>query len=226
MWAGSERQCQRKKTQKSVKKHKAPNSFENTYIPQEICCTDKTEAMHYSQETALNTAKSAKMNSIPRDCDLRGSLQQQAFSSTGSRSWPQARESNPTVQSCRTGVGFSFWPSQVINSHLKAGDLFIPRLAAQVTSRIARSMKKDLFPFAWIYSWGLYLTYLTVEGTVPKNQIRNPKTVIVPNWFNMNRPQKVSPEDKNSPTTDPSLSLPQPYFLWISERRHGISAPD
>lgn len=73
--------------QKSVKNHKAPNSFENTYIPWEIYCTDKTEAIHCSQETALNT-KSAKRNSIPRDRHFRGSVQQQPFSSTGSRSWP------------------------------------------------------------------------------------------------------------------------------------------
>lgn len=46
---------------------------------------------------------------------------------------------------CRTGVGISFWPCQVINSCLKAGDLLISCLAAQVTSGTDSFVKKDLF---------------------------------------------------------------------------------
>lgn len=39
----------KKTPKKSVKNHKAPKGIENTGIPWEIYCSDKTEAIHYSQ---------------------------------------------------------------------------------------------------------------------------------------------------------------------------------
>lgn len=118
----------------------------------------KTEAIHYKQKRRSSEHyKTAKGSSHPGESHLRGSLQQPASSSTGSSSWLEtrrpaannardlrARESNPTVLSCRTGAGISFQPCQGINSCLKAGDLFTSSLAPQVISGTGSSVKKDL----------------------------------------------------------------------------------
>lgn len=81
-------------------------------------------------------------------------------------------------------------------------------LGAQVTSGTDSSMRKDLlFPLPRPTS-KLHPTHLTAEGLVPKDQIRNPQAVVAPN-----RPRKDLPEDKDSLTMNPSLSLHQPLFL-------------
>lgn len=122
----------------------------------------KTEAIHYKQKRRSSEhCKTAKGSSQPGESHLRGSLQQPASSSTGSSSWLEtwcpaansardlrARESNPTVLSCRTGAGISFQPCQgIINSCLKAGELFTSSLAPQTIIGISSSTKKDLLLF-------------------------------------------------------------------------------